>query len=190
MEIGLFFGSFNPVHIGHLIIARHILNFTECKKVWFIVSPQNPLKKNNTLLNDRNRLHLVRLAIEDDLNFQVSDVEFQMSRPSYTIDTICYLKEKHPSHQFFIIMGSDSLQNLPKWKNYRDLIKQNQFIIFQRPEYPIKELNKNFIIVTNTPSIAISASFIRQLIREGKSIKYLVSDKVLEEIEKGGYYRN
>jgi len=189
MKIGLFFGSFNPIHIGHLIIANHILNFTECKKVWFVVSPQNPLK-NNSLLNDRNRLHLVRLAIENDLNFQACDIEFQMPRPSYTIDTVSYLKEKYPSHQFFIIMGSDGLPNLPKWKNYQSLITGNQFIIFERPGYSIEKLNKNFIILKNTPSLTISASLIRQLVREGKSIKYLVPDNVLEEVEKAGYYRN
>jgi nicotinate-nucleotide adenylyltransferase len=190
MEIGLFFGSFNPIHVGHLIIASHVINFTECKKVWFVVSPQNPLKNTHTLLNGRSRLYLVRIAIEDDSNFKINDIEFQMPRPSYTIDTLSYLKENYPQHQFSIILGSDSLENLPKWKNYKELIEQNSFKIFERPGFPIMDSHKNFTILKNTPHLRISASFIRQLIKERKSIKYLVPDKVLDEIERAGYYRN
>lgn len=190
MKIGLFFGSFNPIHIGHLIIANQIINFTDCKKVWFVVSPQNPLKMNHSLLNDRNRLHLVRLAIEDNFNFTVCDIEFQMPRPSYTINTMSYLKEKYPQHEFSIIMGSDSLQNLPKWKNYQDLITKNNFIIYERQGFPATQPNKNFTVLKDTPFLLISASAIRQLIKDRKSVKYLVPDRVLDEIEKGGYYKN
>src|ERR1700704_5489811 len=121
MEIGLFFGSFNPVHVGHLIIANHILNFTPLKKVWFIVSPQNPFKKNASLLNEYDRLHLLKVATEDDNRVKVSDIEFKLPRPSYTSLTLAHLQENSPDHQFSIIMGSDSFQNLHKWKNYESI---------------------------------------------------------------------
>jgi len=189
MKTGLFFGSFNPIHIGHLIIATHIINYTDLKKVWFVVSPQNPLKDSQTLLNERNRLHLVRLAIEDDLNFKASDAEFSLSRPSYTINTVSYLKEKFPQHNFSIIIGSDSLQNIHKWKNYERLTAENTIFVFERPGFSSKELFKNQINLKNTPLLQISASFIRQSIKDRKSIKYLVPEKVLEEIEIAGYYK-
>ena len=189
MKIGLFFGSFNPIHVGHLIIATHIINYTDLKKVWFVVSPQNPLKNSQSLLNERNRLHLVRLAIEDDLNFKVSDAEFYLSRPSYTINTVSYLKEKFPQQDFSMIIGSDSLQNIHKWKNYERLTAENTIFVFERPGFSTEELFKNQINLTNTPLLQISASFIRQSIKDRKSIKYLVPEKVLEEIEIAGYYK-
>jgi nicotinate-nucleotide adenylyltransferase len=189
MKIGLFFGSFNPIHIGHLIIATHIINYTDLKRVWFVVSPQNPFKNSQTLLNERNRLHLVRLAIEDDSNFKASDVEFNLTRPSYTINTISHLKERLPQHDFSIIIGSDSLQNLHKWKNYEKLTSENSIFVFERPGFSTKEQFKNQVNLQNTPLLQISASFIRQAIKERKSTKYLVPDKVLEEIERAGYYK-
>src|SRR5215813_9258125 len=112
MKIGLYFGSFNPVHVAHLVIANHILNETDIEKVWFVVSPQNPFKTGTTLLNEYHRLHLVRLAVQDDARMKVSDIEFGLPRPSYTIDTLAYLEEKYPQHKFSIIIGSDSFQNL------------------------------------------------------------------------------
>ena len=117
MKIGLNFGSFNPKHIGHLIIANHVLNTTDLKKIWFVVSPQNPFKQSNSLLNEYDRLHLARLSVESDTRITVSDIEFGLPRPSYTIDTLTYLKEKYPSYEFSVIMGSDSFQNFNKWKN-------------------------------------------------------------------------
>src|SRR6185503_19509186 len=117
MKIGLYFGSFNPIHIGHLIIANHILNESGLKKIWFIVSPLNPFKNSENLINEYDRLHLVQKAIEDDARLKASDIEFSLPRPSYTVHTLAYLKEKYPEHSFFIIMGSDGFQNLDKWKN-------------------------------------------------------------------------
>ena len=134
MKIGLYFGSFNPVHVGHLIIANHVLNETNIEKLWFVVSPQNPFKKESTLLNEYHRLHLVRLATENDNRIKASEIEFTLPRPSYTIDTLAYLAEKFPEHEFAIIMGSDSYQNLPNWKN-GELINANYDIyVYQRPE--------------------------------------------------------
>src|SRR5215213_8358810 len=132
MKIGLYFGSFNPIHNGHLIIANHILNETDLNKIWFVVSPQNPLKQSTTLLNSYDRLHLVRKAIENDDRVKASDIEFHLPKPSYTATTLAYLKEKYPEHEFSIIMGSDSFQNITKWKNYETIIQNNELIIYKR----------------------------------------------------------
>src|SRR5882757_1056535 len=123
MRVGLYFGSFNPIHHGHFIIASYILQNTALQQVWFVVSPQNPFKPSATLLNEYHRLYLVKLATEDNTQLKASDVEFKLPRPSYTIDTITYLKEKYPQHEFIIIMGSDGLKNIEKWKNFNELIK-------------------------------------------------------------------
>jgi nicotinate-nucleotide adenylyltransferase len=189
MKIGLYFGSFNPVHIGHLIIASHIVNNTDVEQIWFVVSPQNPLKKSSTLLNEYHRLHLVRVAIEGNSQFKASDSEFKLPKPSYTIDTITYLKEKYPQHAFSIIMGSDSFQNVNKWKNYEQLIRDNRIIIYERPGFEVSPLPNSNTLVLKAPLFEISATEIRQLIKQGKSIQYIVPDKVLEEIEQNGYYK-
>jgi len=189
MKVGLYFGSFNPIHTGHLIIANHVLNYTDLKKVWFVVSPQNPLKVSHSLLNEYHRLHLVRLAIEDSTVFSASDVEFKLPRPSYTMDTLTYLKEKYPAHKFSIIMGSDSYTNINKWKNYEKLLANYQVIIYTRLGFQIKNPSSNTILLEGTPTINISSTFIRDLIKNGKSIKYLVPDKVAEEIAASGYYK-
>ncbi|QEC68102.1 nicotinate-nucleotide adenylyltransferase [Panacibacter ginsenosidivorans] len=189
MKIGLYFGSFNPIHIGHLIIANHVLNSLDIKKIWFIVSPQNPLKHSNSLLNEYQRLHLVRLAIEDNLSMVASDVEFKLPRPSYTIDTLAYLKEKYPGHEFSIIMGSDSFQNIHKWKNPERIIANYRIIIYNRPGFEIKDSNPNTVILKDAPRLDISATAIRELIKNGKSIRYLVPDKPVEEIKACGYYK-
>lgn len=189
MKIGLYFGSFNPVHIGHLIIASFIVNNTDIEQVWFVVSPQNPLKKSATLLNEYHRLHLVRLAVEDNIQFKASDVEFKLPRPSYTIDTVTYLKEKYPQHSFSIIMGSDSFQNIDKWKNFEQLINNNTIIVYKRPGFELTPQQEKQVICVDAPLLEISATTIRQLIKQGRSIRYLVTDKVLAEIEQNGYYR-
>ena len=132
MKIGLYFGSFNPVHNGHLIIANYIINYTAIKQVWMVVSPQNPLKLSTTLLNEYDRHHLIQSALEGESKIKASTIEFKLPKPSYTIDTLTYLKEKFPQHEFSIIMGSDSLQNLPKWKNYQLIIDNYNILIYHR----------------------------------------------------------
>ncbi len=189
MKIGLYFGSFNPIHIGHLIIASHVINTTDIKKVWFVISPQNPLKPSKTLLNEYQRLYLINLAIEDDPNLQASNIEFKLPRPSYTINTLAYLKEKYTQHQFSVIMGSDSFQNIKKWKNNDQLIKENEIIVYKRPGFEINIINAHVIILNDTPLLEISATSIRSMINQGKSIRYLVHDKVRNEIEKSGYFK-
>jgi nicotinate-nucleotide adenylyltransferase len=190
MKIGLYFGSFNPVHIAHLIIANHILNETGIEKIWFVVSPQNPFKEESNLLNEYHRLHLVRLATEDDTRIKASDIEFTLPKPSYTTATLAYLAEKYPEHEFAIIMGSDSFQNLNKWKNYEVIVKNYPLYVYIRPGFEIKNYPGARVNVLDAPLLQLSSTQLRKYIQEGKSVRYMIPDKVLEEIEKGGYYKS
>lgn len=192
MKIGLYFGSFNPIHTGHLIIAQHILNHTEIQRLWFVISPHNPLKDKASLANDRDRLHLVQLAIEDNPSMKASDIEFKLPQPSYTIDTLTYIKEKYPRYEFALIMGADNLISLPKWKNYQLLINNYPIYIYKRPNYPIESalVQHENIHVLDTPLLDISSTWIRQLIKTKKSIRYLVPEKVFEYLESSHLYRN
>ena len=189
MKIGLYFGSFNPIHVAHLIIANHFLNETDIKKIWFVISPQNPLKAESNLLNEYHRLHLVRLATEDDNRIKSSDIEFSLPKPSYTINTLIYLEEKFPEHEFVIIMGSDSFQNFHKWKNYEIIVKNYAIYVYIRPGFDVQNLLNAKLNIIDVPLLQLSATQIRKHIKEGKSIRYMVPDKVMEEIEKGGYYK-
>lgn len=188
MKIGLYFGSFNPIHVGHCIIASHVVQNTDLESIWFIVSPQNPFKQAASLLNEYHRLHLVQLAIGEETNLKASDIEFHLPRPSYTIDTLAYLKEKHPSHIFSIVMGSDGLQNLHKWKNTAALTRDHTFYIYLRPGYPVVNYPEAKLEIVEAPLLEISSTHIRDTIKKGKSIRYLVPDKVREEIELYHYY--
>lgn len=189
MKVGLYFGSFNPIHNGHLIIANHVLHNTDIGAVWFVVTPQNPFKQNHSLLNEYHRLHLVQTAIEGETNMMAVDIEFKLPRPSYTIETLSYLVEKYPDHEFSVIMGSDSLENIEKWKNADIILKQYKICVYERLNYPIKKIPGGNIIALKAPIIEISASLIRKLVKEGKSIRYLVPDSVMNEINKSGYYK-
>lgn len=189
MKIGLYFGSFNPIHTGHLIIANHVLNETDLQRVWLVVSPQNPFKPSSTLLNEYDRLHLVQKAIEDDDRLRAVDIEFTLPKPSYTIHTLTYLKEKYPAHEFQVIMGSDSFQNLDKWKN-ADLIRRDHTIlVYQRPGFPARAAVNEKVHVLDAPLLEISATHIRESIQENKSIRYLVPRIVEQEIELHRFYR-
>jgi len=189
MNIGLYFGSFNPVHIAHLIIANQILNETEIEKVWFVVSPQNPFKEETNLLNEYHRLHLVRIATEDDIRIKASDIEFSLPKPSYTSTTLAYLADKYPEHEFGIIMGSDSFQNIYKWKNYEVILKNYPLYVYLRPGFnTANDMDANLHIL-DAPLLQISSTQIRKYIKEGKSVRYMLPEKVLDEIEKGGYYK-
>jgi nicotinate-nucleotide adenylyltransferase len=189
MNIALYFGSFNPIHIGHLIIANHVLNETSINKIWFIVSPQNPFKESKTLLNEFDRLHLVRLATQDDNRIKCSDIEFNLPKPSYTTNTLTFLSEKYPEHQFSIIMGSDSYQNLDKWKNYETIINNYPVYVYKREGHEIKKTFEKEPVILNAPIIEISASQIREHIRSAKSIRYLVPEIVRDEIESRKFYK-
>ncbi len=189
MKIGLYFGSFNPVHVAHLIIANHVLNETDIEKIWFIVSPQNPLKQESNLLNEYHRLELVRLATENDLRIKASDIEFSLPKPSYTSTTLVYLAEKYPEHEFSLIMGSDSFQNLHKWKNAEWIIKNYKIYVYLRPGFEVDNNTGTRITILNAPLLQLSATQIRNHIKQGRSVRYMLPEKVLEEIEKGGYYK-
>jgi nicotinate-nucleotide adenylyltransferase len=189
MRIGLFFGSFNPIHHGHLIIAQHVINRDLADQVWFVISPQNPLKKVNTLLNENFRKHLIDLAINDEGKLITSDVEFKLPRPSFTIDTLHHLKEIFPLHSFEIIMGNDSFSDLDKWKNFEAMIKENRFLIYPRKNFELKNKLHARILKLEAPEIEISSTHIREMIKEGLSIDYLVPEKVKEEIERKSYYK-
>jgi nicotinate-nucleotide adenylyltransferase len=190
MNIGLYFGSFNPIHHGHLIIAQHLLNETDIEQVWMVISPQNPFKPQKQLLNEYHRLHLVHLAIGDNNRIKASDIEFGLPKPSYTIDTITYLKEKYPQHNFSIIMGSDGLQNLDKWKNASKLMQENPFYVYRRPGFEVIQQPVKKLIIVDAPLLEISATHLRELIRQQKSIRYLVPDSVIEELKQNNYYKN
>lgn len=189
MTIGLFFGSFNPIHHGHLIIANHILNQELVENIWFVVSPQNPFKETRSLLNEHQRLHLVNIAIEEDSRFKASSVEFTLPKPSYTAFTLAHLAEKYPKKKFVLIMGGDSFFNIKKWHNYNYILENYLIIIYSRPGYSIPPETKASLKIINYPMVEISSTEIRKLIKEKKSVKYLLPDKVIQEIEKGGYYK-
>lgn len=190
MHIGLYFGSFNPIHIGHLIVANHIVQNSEIDKVWFVVSPHNPLKDSHSLLNEYHRLHLVNLAIEGNTKFRASNVEFHLPKPSYTINTLTYLTEKFPLERFSIIMGSDSFQNIHRWKNFEQLIKQYSFIVYMRPGFEIKEKHGADVTVLQAPMLEVSSTYIRDQIKQKKSIRYIVPDAVAEYIQDNKYYQS
>ena len=187
-KIGLYFGSFNPIHIGHMAIANYMLEFTDLDKVWFVISPHNPLKEKKSLLADYHRLEMVHLALEDEYDMRASDIEFKMPQPSYTIDSLTYISEKYPNDEFVVLMGGDSLASLPKWKNYQTLIEQYQVYVYGRPGTEIQgDLPKN-IKMFQAPQMAISASFIRHAIKDGKNIRYFLPAKVWECIQLMHFY--
>jgi nicotinate-nucleotide adenylyltransferase len=189
MNIGLYFGSFNPIHTGHLIIANHVLAHAELDKIWFVVSPHNPLKESHTLLNEYDRLHLAELAIKNNPKFRASNVEFHLPKPSYTIDTLTYLSEKFPLERFSVIMGSDSYQNLGRWKNYEKILELYQIIVYERPAFPVDRSQlPNGITVVTAPLLEISSTHVRKMVKENKSIRYLVPDEVEECIIANRYY--
>jgi len=189
-KVGLFFGSFNPVHVGHLIIGNYMATQTDLDEVWLVVSPQNPLKKKSTLARDFDRLHLVRLAIEDCPNLKASNIEFDLPKPSYTIDTLTYLNEAHPDKDFVLIMGGDNLGTLHKWKNYEQILKYHQIYVYQRPNYELGDLATHPAIkIFEAPLMQISASYIRKCIREGHSIQYVVTQPVFEYIASSSMYK-
>ena len=192
MNIGLFFGSFNPIHLGHLIIANVVREQTDLQQVWFVVSPQNPFKKAKNLLNEYDRLRMVELAVEDNYDLRACNIEFSMPKPSYTADTLAYLGEKYPQHNFHLILGSDNLTHFHRWKDYQAIIDHHLLYVYARPsEVRLEEAapkvaeeisshsNLNYV---EAPLLNISATFIRNLVRQDRSVKYLVADAVADYI--------
>jgi len=188
LKIGLYFGSFNPVHNGHLIIANYFAYNSQLDRVWLVISPQNPLKKEGSMLHEQHRKFLVDLAIENEIRLKSSNIEFKLPKPSYTVTTMAYLEEKYPRHQFSLIMGSDSFSNIARWKNFEVLLKNYEVYIYERPGFPVENRHGARVHVSRAPLLDISSTYIRGQIRERKSIRFLVPDSVMEEIEKQGFY--
>jgi len=187
---GLFFGSFNPVHVGHLIIANYILNHSDLDQIWMVVSPHNPHKKKASLANDYDRLHLLNIAIGDNPRLKSSDIEFNLPQPSYTIDTLTHLNEKYPSMNFSLIMGGDNLSSFHKWKNYEKILEYYSLTVFSRPGYELGDLAQHpkVTVLADTPMLHLSASYIRSLRKDNKSIQYLVPEAVHKAILESRLY--
>lgn len=192
-KIGLFFGSFNPIHIGHLILGNYILENSDMEELWFVVSPQNPFKDKKSLLNDHNRLDMVQLAVKNYPKMRASNVEFSLPKPSYTIDTLTYLKEKHPKYSFALIMGEDNLDSLPKWKNAEKLISDYHIIVYPRTFEGEKKdheyLQHENISLVNAPIIELSATEIRNMIKQGKNVRPMLPPEVFAYIDGSSFYK-
>ncbi len=190
-KIGLLFGSFNPIHTGHLIIANLMVETTDLKKVWFVVSPQNPFKPSKGLLHEFDRYDMVRAAIYENSKLEVSDVEFHLPKPSYTIHTLVHLLEKHPEKEFKVIIGEDNLVNFTKWKNYLQILEQYGLYVYPRPKVQPSELKMHpNVTMVDAPMLDISATFIRSCIRKKQSVRYLVPDAVEAMIRAKGFYQD
>jgi nicotinate-nucleotide adenylyltransferase len=187
LKTGLFFGSFNPIHIGHLAIANYMVEYTDLKQVWFVVSAQNPLKKKAGMLADYHRLALVKEAIDGDNRFRVCDIELKMPQPSYTIDTLTYLREQYPNKEFAIIMGADGLPTFNKWKNYKEIIRNTTRYIYPRPGIELLENEENCVF-TKAPLIEISSTFVRDSIKKKKDVRYFLHEKVYKYLSEMHFY--
>jgi nicotinate-nucleotide adenylyltransferase len=189
MKIGLFFGSFDPIHVGHLIVANVMATTTDLDQVWFVVSPQNPFKKNKSLLHEFDRMDMVEKAILDNPKFRATNIEFSMPKPSYTIDTLIRLQEKYPQHSFHLIIGGDNLGQFHNWKNYDKILEYFGLYIYPRPNSEPSELiNHPNVKLVNAPSLDISATFIRECLKNGQSIRYMVPEAVEEHIVRKAFY--
>ncbi len=188
-KTGLFFGSFNPIHTGHMIIANYMLEFTDLDEVWMVISPHNPLKEKQTLLADHHRYAMVRIAVEDHPRLRACSIEFKMPQPSYTIDTLVRLEEKHPGNQFVLIAGTDIFPTFHKWKNYETLLQNYKFYIYRRPGFDAGIYASDpHIMIFDAPLMEISSSFIRQAIYDGRDVRYFIPDKVYDYIREMHFY--
>jgi nicotinate-nucleotide adenylyltransferase len=189
MKIGLFFGSFNPIHMGHMIIANIMAENTDLKKVWFVVSPQNPFKPSKGLLHEFDRYDMVKAAIADNYKLEATDAEFHLPKPSYTIHTLAYLTEKHPEKEFKLIIGEDNLAGFTRWKNYQQILDHHGLYVYPRPNAQPSELKTHpNVTIVQAPLLDISATYIRECIRNKKSIRYMVPESVETMIRVKGFY--
>jgi nicotinate-nucleotide adenylyltransferase len=189
MKIGLFFGSFNPIHNGHLVIAGYMAEFTDLDQVWMVVSPHNPLKTKTSLLKDTHRLALVNEAIGHYRKIKASNIEFKLPQPSYTINTLLHLSEKHPEHVFVLIMGYDNLQSLDKWKNYQEILNNYEIYVYPRNDCGgEKFINHPKVKMINAPVMELSASFIRKAIKDKKDVRYMMPESVYNYITEMHFY--
>ena len=195
MHIGLFFGSFNPIHVGHMVLANYMASFTDLEQVWLVVSPHNPLKEKASLLNQNQRLHMVNLAIGDSDRLKSSNIEFSLPQPSYTVNTLAHLKEKYPKHTFSLIMGEDNLESFTKWKNYEEILKNHKLYVYPRPncnsEIPISIGIKSHphVIMTEAPLMEISSTMIRKAIKDKKDVSFFVPPAVWQYLDEMSFYK-
>lgn len=189
-HVGLFFGTFNPVHVGHMIIAQHMLEYSDMDQLWFMVTPHNPHKKKSTLLDDRQRLHMVDLAITDHVRMKASDEEFALPQPSYTVTTLTHLSEKYPDKKFSLIMGMDNLESFHKWKNFDRIIEQHDLYVYPRPGHDGGQFKDHLKVhIVDAPNMEISATRIRAALQDGKDMSYMVPKEVWEYLKSGSFYR-
>jgi nicotinate-nucleotide adenylyltransferase len=191
MKVGLYFGTFNPIHIGHLIIANHMAEYSDLDQVWMVVTPHNPFKKKSSLLDDYHRLHMVRLAIEDCPKLRASDIEFKLEQPNYTVNTLAHLQEKYPGYEFSLIMGTDNLQSLHKWKNFEVILENHDIYVYPRITHDGEEMapESGTIRMIDAPVIEISSTFIRQAIRDNKNVMPMLPYKVWQYLDSNIFYR-
>ncbi len=191
MKVGLFFGTYNPVHVGHMVIANYMVEFTDLDQLWFVVTPQNPFKLKESMLADFDRLHLVNLAIGNDLRMKASDIEFNLPKPNYTSTTLSYLKEKFPQHEFSLIMGADNLNHFHKWQNYQEIIKAHDLYVYPRMDSNEGGELKNHYKVNyvDAPIMKISSSFIRDSIKNNQDVQHFMPEKVAQYIDEMSFYR-
>jgi nicotinate-nucleotide adenylyltransferase len=189
-KTGLYFGTFNPIHIGHCVIAQHMLEFTDLDEVWFVVTPHNPHKKKNTLLDDYQRLHMVQLAVDDQYQMQVSNMEFDLPQPSYTATTLAHAAEKYPDRDFALIMGADNLQTFHKWRNYEWILEHHKLYVYPRIESDGGDLKSHpNVSITEAPIMQIASTDIREAIKAGKNVSFMLPEKVWKFIDEGLFYK-
>jgi len=192
MKIGLYFGTYNPIHVGHMIIANHMAEFADLDQIWMVVTPHNPLKKKATLLDDHQRLQMVFLATEDYPKIKPSDIEFKLPQPNYTVNTLVHLQEKYPTHEFSLIMGEDNLKTLHKWKNYEVILDHYNIYVYPRISEEAENIELKChpkVHIIDAPIVEISSTFIRNSIKEGKNIQPLLPPKVWEYIDHNNFYK-
>ena len=192
MKIGLYFGTFNPIHVGHLIIANHLAEHSSLDKIWFVVTPLSPFKKKNSLLDNRQRYEMVYRATKDYIKLEPSDIEFNLPQPNYTIDTLTYLLEKHPKHKFSLIMGEDNLKSFHKWKNYELILENHDIYVYPRISEGTIDTRFNDhdkIIKINAPIIELSSTFIRTSIKDGKNVRPMLPENVWEYIDEMNFFK-
>ncbi len=192
MKIGLYFGTFNPIHVGHMIIANHMAEHSDLQQIWMVVTPHNPHKQKSTLLEDYQRLHLVNLATEDYIKIKATDIEFKLPQPNYTVNTLAHLKDKYPQHEFSLIMGEDNLKSFHKWKNYEFILENHDIYMYPRisKETETSDLiNHPRIHKIDAPIVEISSTFIRENIKNKKNIRPLLPEKVWEYVDHNNFYR-
>lgn len=201
-KIGLYFGTYNPIHVGHLIIANFMADYTDLDEVWLVVTPQNPHKKKASLLEDYHRLAMVKIAIDDNDKLKASDIEFKLPQPSYTSNTLAHIKEKYPDFHFSLIMGEDNLRTFHKWKNYEDILEHHKIYVYPRAlteqeklyqepsQIPDGLADNDQVMYCDAPVMKVSASFIRRAIREQKDVRYLLTQPVYKYVQEMNFYKN